>query len=126
MYEKQVLLPEHCCPRDGDDWDESCPVGVVAAVDGGGSRSSDGVPAVVVDDGDCESHLSDADEEIIVNFALVLRKFSQESSNLSQNRPKCRKIAQSIAKSPKKMCGKIAKNGAKLLKVPQNRPNVAK
>ena len=86
-----MLLPEHCCPRDGDDWDESCPVGVVAAVDGGGSRSSDGVPAVVVDDGDCESHLSDADEEIIVNFALVLRKFSQESSNLSQNRPKCHK-----------------------------------
>jgi hypothetical protein len=55
----------------------------VAAVDGGGSHSSDGVPAVAVDGGDCESHLSVADEEIIVIFAFVLRKFSQESSNLS-------------------------------------------
>ncbi len=78
-----LLLPEHCCPRDADDWDESCPVVDVAAVDGGGSRSSDGVPAVAVDGGDCESHLSAADEEIIVIFAFVLRKFSQESSNLS-------------------------------------------
>ncbi len=85
-----MLLPEHCCPRDADGWDESSPVGVVAAVDGGGSRSSDGVPAVVVD-GDCESHLSVADGEIIVNFALVLRRFLQEYSNLSQNRPKCHK-----------------------------------
>jgi hypothetical protein len=89
-----VLLPEHCCPLDADDWDESCPVGVVAAVDGGGSRSSDGVPAAVVDDGDCESHLSVADGEGIFNFAFVLRKFSQESSNLSQNRPKCREKSQ--------------------------------
>ncbi len=86
-----MLLPEHCCPRDADDWDESCPVGVVAAVDGGGSRSSDGVPAVAVDDGDCESHLSVADGEIIFNFVCFCGNFSQESSNLSQNRPKCRK-----------------------------------
>jgi hypothetical protein len=92
--ESQVLLPEHCCPRDADDWDESSPVVVAAAaagVDGGGSRSSDGVPAVAVADGDCESHLSVADGEIIVNFALVLRRFLQEYSNLSQNRPKCHK-----------------------------------
>ncbi len=63
-----MLLPEHCCPRDADDWDESCPVGVVAAVDGGGSRSSDGVPAAVADGGDCESHLSAADGEDIFYF----------------------------------------------------------
>ncbi len=68
-----MLLPEHCCPRDADDWDERSPVGVVAAVDGGGSRSSDGVPAVAVDDGDCESHLSDADKEVIFNFIFVSR-----------------------------------------------------
>jgi hypothetical protein len=84
-----VLLPEHCCQLDADDWDESSPVGAVAAVDGGGSRSSDGVPAVVAD-GDGESHLSVADreEEVTFNFAIFLRKFSQESSDLSQKSPK--------------------------------------
>jgi hypothetical protein len=62
------------------------PVGVVAAVDGGGSRSSDGVPAVAVDGGDCESHLSAADGEVIFSFAFVLREFSQElyTGNLLQ------------------------------------------
>jgi hypothetical protein len=104
-----VLLPEHCCPRDGDDWDESCPVGVVAAVDGGGSRSSDGVPAAVVD-GDCESHLSAAEEEVIFNFVFVFAdifarivrfvakspKVSQNHPKVSQNLPKCRQIENAL------------------------------